>query len=162
MRFVFCKPIFATILQRYKRIVVSSPAFVFCKPILQIVYKDTNASIPQKKQRIVVSSRAFVFRKPIFATILQRKQRIVVSLRAFVFCKPIFANSLQRYKQSTESPILLRSCPHCGHETPFSDQNDASKIGDSVLWIQAHQSEKKSNASSCHRVRLYFVNPSCK
>jgi DNA-directed RNA polymerase subunit M/transcription elongation factor TFIIS len=35
--------------------------------------------------------------------------------------------------QSTESPILFRSCPHCGHETPFSDQNDASKIGDSVL-----------------------------
>ncbi len=54
-----------------------------------------------------------------------------------------------RRVQSTESPILFRSCPHCGHETPFSDQNDASKIGDSVLW-------------SCHCVRLYFVNPSCK
>jgi hypothetical protein len=33
--------------------------------------------------------------------------------------------------QSTESPILFRSC---GHETPFSDQKGASKIGDSVLW----------------------------
>jgi hypothetical protein len=32
--------------------------------------------------------------------------------------------------QSTESPILFRSC---GHETPFSDQKWASKIGDSVL-----------------------------
>jgi hypothetical protein len=36
--------------------------------------------------------------------------------------------------QRTESPILFRSCPHCGHETPFSDQKWASKIGDSVLW----------------------------
>ncbi len=35
-----------------------------------------------------------------------------------------------RLMQSTESPILFRS--H-GHETPFSDQNGASKIGDSVL-----------------------------
>jgi hypothetical protein len=33
--------------------------------------------------------------------------------------------------QSTESPILFRSC---GHETPFSGQKWASKIGDSVLW----------------------------
>ncbi len=32
--------------------------------------------------------------------------------------------------QSTESPILFRSC---GPETPFSDQKGASKIGDSVL-----------------------------
>jgi hypothetical protein len=30
-------------------------------------------------------------------------------------------------------PILFRSCPHCGHETPFSDRKGASKIGDSVL-----------------------------
>ncbi len=30
-------------------------------------------------------------------------------------------------------PELFRSCPHCGHETPFYDQNEASKIGDSVL-----------------------------
>jgi hypothetical protein len=36
--------------------------------------------------------------------------------------------------QSTESPILFRSC---GHETPFSDQKWASKIGDSVLWKDA-------------------------
>ncbi len=36
--------------------------------------------------------------------------------------------------QSTESPILFRSC---GHETPFSDQKGASKIGDSVLCYDA-------------------------
>ncbi len=41
--------------------------------------------------------------------------------------------------KSTESPILFRSC---GHETPFSDQKGASKIGDSVLctrlsWLLA-------------------------
>jgi hypothetical protein len=36
-------------------------------------------------------------------------------------------------KQSAESPILFRS--H-GHETPLSDQNGASKIGDSVLWSE--------------------------
>ncbi len=35
--------------------------------------------------------------------------------------------------QSTESPILFRSC---GHETPFYDQKGASKIGDSVLWFR--------------------------
>jgi hypothetical protein len=29
------------------------------------------------------------------------------------------------------NPDLFRSC---GHETPFSDQKGASKIGDSVLW----------------------------
>jgi hypothetical protein len=34
--------------------------------------------------------------------------------------------------QSTESPILFRSC---GYETPFSDQKWASKFGDSVLWL---------------------------
>jgi hypothetical protein len=32
--------------------------------------------------------------------------------------------------QNTESPILFRSR---GHEPPFSDQKEASKIGDSVL-----------------------------
>jgi hypothetical protein len=42
--------------------------------------------------------------------------------------------------QITESPILFRSCEH---ETPFSDQNEASKIGDSDLCRQRH------------RVRLY-------
>jgi hypothetical protein len=42
------------------------------------------------------------------------------------------ANLLRKIiAQSTESPILFRSC---GHETQFSDQNGASKIGDSVLW----------------------------
>jgi hypothetical protein len=29
-------------------------------------------------------------------------------------------------------PDLFRSC---GHETPFSDQKGAAKIGDSVLWF---------------------------
>jgi hypothetical protein len=36
-------------------------------------------------------------------------------------------------RQSTEYPILFRSC---GHETPFSDQKGASKIGDFVLWVR--------------------------
>jgi hypothetical protein len=36
--------------------------------------------------------------------------------------------------QSTESPILFRSCREsCGHETQFYDQKGASKIEDSVL-----------------------------
>jgi hypothetical protein len=26
--------------------------------------------------------------------------------------------------QSAESPILFRSCPHCGHETQFSDKKN--------------------------------------
>ncbi len=39
--------------------------------------------------------------------------------------------SSMRWLQSTESPILFRSC---GHETPFYDQKGASKIGDIVLW----------------------------
>ncbi len=39
--------------------------------------------------------------------------------------------SCNRRIQSTESPILFRSC---GHETPFSDQKMGIKIGDSVLW----------------------------
>jgi hypothetical protein len=41
--------------------------------------------------------------------------------------------------QSTESPILFRSC---GHETPFSDQKGVSKIGDSVLWFGLRSFEK--------------------
>jgi hypothetical protein len=40
-----------------------------------------------------------------------------------IFCKIL--------EQST-SPILFRSCEH---EIPFSDQNEASKIGDSVLCL---------------------------
>ncbi len=48
---------------------------------------------------------------------------------------PIFGTNLHfqttRQNQSTESPILFRSC---GHETPFYDQKGASQIGDSVLW----------------------------
>jgi hypothetical protein len=43
-------------------------------------------------------------------------------------CKMITKDSSN---QSTESQILFRSC---GHETPFTDQKGASKIGDSVLW----------------------------
>ncbi len=43
-------------------------------------------------------------------------------------------------RQSTESPILFRSCEH---ETPFSDQNEASKIGDSVLWFKAACSRRR-------------------
>ncbi len=46
---------------------------------------------------------------------------------------PIPDLSSMHSNQSTESPILFRSCEH---ETPFSDQNDASKIGDSVLWFK--------------------------
>jgi hypothetical protein len=34
--------------------------------------------------------------------------------------------------QSTESPILFRSC---GRETPFSDQKGASKIGESHALV---------------------------
>ncbi len=39
----------------------------------------------------------------------------------------------QSFDQSTESPILFRSC---GHETPFSDQKRGIKIRDSVLYIR--------------------------
>ncbi len=60
-----------------------------------------------------------------------------VTSRVGVFDKPAFSRIPQTSfcTQSTESPILFRSCPHCGHETPFSDQNEASKIGDSVLCL---------------------------
>jgi hypothetical protein len=91
-----------------------------------------------------------------------REQRIASS-HACAFVNPSckYFTKLTKYKasnsreqriaschimQSTESPILFRSCPHCGHETPFSDQKEASKIGDSVLWSHA----------------CAFVNPSCK
>ncbi len=50
-------------------------------------------------------------------------------------CDVLFATvaNSRTFSQSTESPILFRSC---GHETQFSDQNGASKIGDSVLCFQ--------------------------
>ncbi len=49
---------------------------------------------------------------------------VLVFWDATIFCNN-FARWLQKIvvtcdaMQSTESPILFRSCPHCGHETPF-------------------------------------------
>ncbi len=54
-----------------------------------------------------------------------------------IFARCVYINTNARNDttmQSTESPILFRSC---GHETPFSDQKGASKIGDSVLCDDA-------------------------
>ncbi len=68
--------------------------------------------------------------------------------------------------QSTESPILFR---WCGHETPFSDQKWASKIGDSVFcfvfckifarWVYLYTRMIWHDAMRCSRMfdALYFV-----
>jgi hypothetical protein len=85
--------------------------------------------------------------KPAYSRIpLNSEPRIVVKIFAkFVKMRvcPKWGLVTDGCTQSTESPILFRSC---GHETPFSDQKWASKIGDSVLWL--HES----------RVAIIFCN----
>ena len=59
---------------------------------------------------------------------------IRLALLSRIMSRIVASQKSRTFRQSAESPILFRS--H-GHETPLSDQNGASKIGDSVLCFQA-------------------------
>ncbi len=136
---------------------MSSHACVFVNPsctelatILQ-KNKDSNQSIATHRHVISCVCSG----KPI-ATIYKRtkhqtpsnhsiKQRIAMSSHACVFVNPSCNYFTKGHSVKPEHGIpdfisFMR------HETPFSDQKGASKIGDSVLCIKPHY----SNASPCH------------
>ncbi len=97
--------------------------------------------------------RCFFFsdwRVCIFVNDLQRLANKIQTHAMTRRCVCIFVNSC---KQSTESPILFRSCEH---ETTFSGQNEASKIGDSVLWLQRWVYEIQTHAMT-RRCVAFFV-----
>jgi hypothetical protein len=154
IRRVFCKTHLANMLQNSKpsverathRIaIISGVCFVtFKDPSCKYVTKEpsikseSNASLSYQACCFVRSILQICYKRTKHQT---RKQRIAI-ISGVLFCKTHLANMLQNRKpsvQSTESPILFRSCEH---ETPFSDQKEASKIGDSVLCFS-----RESNAS---------------
>jgi hypothetical protein len=101
---------------------------VFCKEFAKFYKYKSIINQPRATHRIaVLSYHACVFVKSL---------QTFTNTKASSINQPIATHrtAVLSPMQSTESPILFRS--H-GHETPFSDQNGASKIGDSVLCSNA-------------------------
>ncbi len=137
-------------LQQYKRtqwhddalLVVGAMRLYRGKIFARWVYNNTNArndmmmrcllsepdpEIPDSGFIVYTSKRRFV---PVCASLNRGFRGLVGAMRLYrgkIFARWVYNNT---NAQSTESPILFRSFEH---ETQFSDQNDASKIGDSVL-----------------------------
>ncbi len=94
-------------------------ALLFCKIFARWVYKKTRMT------------RSMIW---------QDAMRCSLVFDALLFCKIfarwVYLNTRTRWHDDAEHeiPDLFRSC---GHETPFSDQKGASKIGDSVLCDDA-------------------------
>jgi hypothetical protein len=97
--------------------IVGFEAFFFCNIVARWVYLYTR-----------MRCAAFGFEALFYCEDVRkvrRKPRNISDRR--------FEHFFKGLSQSTESPIL---CSSCGHETPFSDQKVASKIGDSVLRFE--------------------------
>jgi hypothetical protein len=132
----------------------------YCKPILQLFYKEPNASIRKKKPThrhviacvcIIVNPSCNYFTKnqthPSEKTNASSRHRV-----RLYYCKPILQifykepNASIR-KKATHRHVIACVCGIVNPSCKYFTKN------------QTHSSEKKTNASSCHRVRLYYCKP---